>query len=151
MIVDPSVRQIIASGTDRVYPSSAPYDMTTTETIPFNGTGESTHCHSINREASASSEICLNGVLEKMNASSSTVACLNPWQWSLQPHDAEKCSQWHPLRHASMVAIESSAARDRYMFPNSSESFGIDHPQSSNTDSPAKKQKTSSNIPDVSS
>ncbi|XP_039161250.1 tRNA-specific adenosine deaminase TAD3-like [Eucalyptus grandis] len=26
--------------------------------------------------------------------------------------------QWHPLRHAAMVAIESSAARDRRLFPD---------------------------------
>ncbi|KAJ4866419.1 Cytidine/deoxycytidylate deaminase family protein [Raphanus sativus] len=146
VIVDPSVRRIIASETDQVY---APCDNTTTETIPFSETGESNHCQSINREANASPEICLNGLLGKLNASSSAVACLNPWQWSLQPHDAEKGSQWHPLRHASIVAIESSAARDRYLFPNSSESFAVDRSQPSNADSPAKKQKTSSNIPDV--
>lgn len=149
VIVDPSVRRVIASETDQVYPSSAPCDMTTSETIPFNETGESTHCQSVNREANASSEICLSGVLEKLNGSSHAVACLNPWQWSLQPHDGDKCSQWHPLRHASIVAIESSAARDRYLFPNSSESFGMDHSQPSSADSPAKKQKTSINSPGV--
>lgn len=150
VIVDPSVKRVIASETDQVYPSSAPCDMTTSETIPFNETGESTHCQSVNREANASSEICLSGVLEKLNGSSHAVACLNPWQWSLQPHDGDKCSQWHPLRHASIVAIESSAARDRYLFPNSSESFGMDHSQPSSADSPAKKQKTSINSPGVS-
>ncbi|KAF8052113.1 hypothetical protein N665_1606s0009 [Sinapis alba] len=149
VIVDPSVRRIIASETDQVYTSSAPCGMTTTETIPFNGTGESNHRQCIDRVINGSSEICLNGVLEKLNGSSSAVACLNPWQWSLQPHDADKFSQWHPLRHASIVAIESSAARDRYLFPNSSESFAVDRSQPSNADSPAKKQKTSSNNPDV--
>ncbi|KAF8062122.1 hypothetical protein N665_1204s0011 [Sinapis alba] len=149
VIVDPSVRRIIASETEQVYTSSAPCGMTTTETIPFNGTGGSNHCQSIDRVINDSSEICLNGVLEKLNGSSSAVACLNPWQWSLQPHDADKFSQWHPLRHASIVAIESSAARDRYWFPNSSESFAVDRSQPSNADSPAKKQKTSSNNPDV--
>lgn len=149
MIVDPSVKRIIATETDQVYPSF-PCDMTTSETIPFNGTGESNHCQSIDRVINGSSEICLNGILEKLNGSSSAVACLNPWQWSLHPHDADKCSQWHPLRHASIVAIESSAARDRHLFPNSSEGFSLDHSQPSNADSPAKKQKTSSNSPDVS-
>ncbi|CAF2061684.1 unnamed protein product [Brassica oleracea var. botrytis] len=148
VIVDPSVKRIIATETDQVYPSF-PCDMTTSETIPFNGTGESNHCQSIDRVINGSSEICLNGVLEKLNGSSSAVACLNPWQWSLHPHDADKCSQWHPLRHASIVAIESSAARDRHLFPNSSEGFSLDHSQPSNADSPAKKQKTSSNSPDV--
>lgn len=124
--------------------------MTSTETMPFKETGESIHCQSIDRVTNASSEICLNGILEKQNGSLSAVACLNPWQWSLQLYNAVNCSQWHPLRHASMVAIESSSARDRNLFPNSSESFGPDHFQPSNTDSPAKKQKISNQSPDVS-
>ncbi|CAH2066742.1 unnamed protein product, partial [Thlaspi arvense] len=143
VIVDPSVRRIIACETDQVYPSSAPRDMTFKERV------EANHCQSIDRVTNASSEMCLNGVLEKLNGSLSTVACLNPWQWSLQPHDSEECSQWHPLRHASIVAIESSSARDRHLFPNSSQSLGPDHSQPSNADSPAKKQKTSSHSPYV--
>ncbi|XP_023641022.1 probable inactive tRNA-specific adenosine deaminase-like protein 3 isoform X1 [Capsella rubella] len=133
VIVDPSVRRIIASETDQVYASSAPHDKTRAETRPFKETGK----------------ICLNDTLGKKNGSLSAVACLNPWQWSLQPHDTENCSQWHPLRHASMVAIESSSARDRHLFPNPSEFFDQDHVHPSNTDSPAKKQKTSSQGPDV--
>ncbi|EOA33394.1 hypothetical protein CARUB_v10020409mg [Capsella rubella] len=133
VIVDPLVRRIIASETDQVYASSAPHDKTSAETRSFKETGD----------------ICLNDTLEKNNGSLSTVACLNPWQWCLQPHDTENCSHWHPLRHASMVAIESSSARDRHMFPNSSEISGQDLVQPSNTDSPAKKQKTSSRSPDV--
>jgi tRNA-specific adenosine deaminase 3 len=133
VIVDPSVRRIIASETDQVYASSAPRDMTSAETRPFEETGE----------------ICLNDTLEKQNGSLSALSCLNPWQWSLQPHDTENCSQWHPLRHASMVAIESSSARDRNLFPNPSKIFDQDHVPPSNTDSPAKKQKTSSQSPDV--
>ncbi|XP_010427959.1 PREDICTED: probable inactive tRNA-specific adenosine deaminase-like protein 3 [Camelina sativa] len=131
VIVDPSVRRIIASETDQVYASSG--DNTSTETSPFKETGD----------------ICLNDTLEKQNGSLSAVACLNPWNWSLQPHDTEKCSLWHPLRHASMVSIESSSARDRHLFPNSSEIFGQDHVHPSNMDSPAKKQKTSSQSPHV--
>ncbi|KAL1212494.1 tRNA-specific adenosine deaminase TAD3 [Cardamine amara subsp. amara] len=145
VIVDPSVRRIIASETDQVYASSAPRDMT----MPFKETEESIYCPSIDRVTNASSEICLNGILEKQNGPLSAVACLNPWQWILQPYETENCSQWHPLRHASMVAIESSSARDRNLFPNSSESFGPDHFQPSDTDSPAKKQKTSSQSADV--
>ncbi|KAF8079858.1 hypothetical protein N665_0996s0014 [Sinapis alba] len=137
VIVDPSVRRIIASETDQVYPLSASVDMASVETMPFKERGESNHCQSIDRVTNASSEICLNGILEKLNSSLSTVACLNPWQWSLQSHDSE--SQWHPLRHASIVAIESSSARDRYLFPNTTDSF-----QPSNADCPAKKQKTNS-------
>lgn len=136
MIVDPSVRKIIASETDQVYPSSAPHDMTSAETI-------SNHCQSVDRMSNVSSEIWLNGILEKLNGSLSTVACLNPWHWSLQSHDSD--SQWHPLRHASMVAIDSSSARDRYLFPNSTDS----HSQPSGAGCPAKKQKTNSYSPEV--
>lgn len=153
VIVDPSVRRVIASETDQVYTSSSPRNMTGKETMPFKGRVESNQCQSIDRVTDdASSEICLNGIPEKLNGSLSTVACLNPWQWSVQPDDSEKCSQWHPLRHASIVAIESSSARDRLLFPNSAESFFPDHAQPSNADdSPAKKQKTSNHSPDVSS
>lgn len=140
MIVDPSVRKIIASETDQAYPSSAPHDMTSAETI-------SNHCQSIDRMSNVSSEIWLNGILEKLNGSFSTVACLNPWHWSLQSHDSD--SQWHPLTHASMVAIDSSSARDRYLFPNSTDSFIPDHSQPSDADCPAKKQKTNSHSPEV--
>ncbi|CAN8235558.1 unnamed protein product [Cochlearia groenlandica] len=139
VIVDPSVKRIIASETDQVYSSSVHRDM-----MHLKETGESVHCESINRVTNGSLEICFNNILEQQNGSLFTVACLNPWQWSLQPHDNEKCSQWHPLRHASIVAIESSSARDRYMFPNSSESSGPDHSHPSSADSTAKKQKTSS-------
>ncbi|CAN6934910.1 unnamed protein product [Brassica oleracea] len=142
VIVDPSVRQIIASETDQVYPSSAPRDMASAKAVPLKERVESNQCHSIDRVTNASSEICLNGILDKLNSSLSTVACLNPWQWSVQSHDCE--SQWHPLRHASVVAIESSAARYRYLFPNPT-----DNSQPSNADCPAKRQKTNSHNPEV--
>ncbi|KAL8225827.1 hypothetical protein R6Q57_018384 [Mikania cordata] len=41
------------------------------------------------------------------------VSCLNPWGWSNQ----KSCDSWHPLRHASIVAIEGSSTRDRNLFP----------------------------------
>ncbi|CAH8347497.1 unnamed protein product [Eruca vesicaria subsp. sativa] len=147
VIVDPSVKRIIASETDQVYPSSASGDMTSAETKSFKERGESDHCQSIDTVTDASSEMCLNGILENLNSSLSTVACLNPWQWSLQSHDDE--SKWHPLKHASMVAIESSSARDRYLFPNSTDSFINNHSQPSDADCPAKKQKTNSHCADV--
>ncbi|KAL1298857.1 hypothetical protein AAHE18_18G063200 [Arachis hypogaea] len=52
----------------------------------------------------------------------------------------------HPLRHAAMVAVESSAARDRYLFPseenNGEKPLELDHENPSSTSSPAKRQKT---------
>ncbi|KAG2321674.1 hypothetical protein Bca52824_014887 [Brassica carinata] len=148
VIVDPSVWKITAGETDQVYPWSASDDMTSADTMPFKEREESNHCHSIDRVTNASSEIWLNGILEILNSSLSTVACLNPWQWSVQSHDSE--SQWHPLRHAFVVAIESSSARDRYLFPNSTDSFIADHSQPAlNADCPAKKQKTNRHSPEV--
>ncbi|XP_050363060.1 tRNA-specific adenosine deaminase TAD3 isoform X2 [Argentina anserina] len=75
------------------------------------------------------------------------VCCLYPWRWAEQESDTSSCSL-HPLRHAAIVAIESSAARDIHLFP----SFGkiddthseIDSTHSSSTGSPAKRQKTQS-------
>lgn len=52
------------------------------------------------------------------------VACLNPRGWIEQrPYDQRlvNCGSnfsWHPLRHATLVAIENAAARDRKLFPN---------------------------------
>nr|CAD1839798.1 unnamed protein product [Ananas comosus var. bracteatus] len=52
------------------------------------------------------------------------VACLNPRGWIEQrPYDQKLVNygsnfSWHPLRHATLVAIENAAARDRKLFPN---------------------------------
>ncbi|KAK4772100.1 hypothetical protein SAY86_013875 [Trapa natans] len=69
------------------------------------------------------------------------VSCLSPWSW------ADKCSysSWHPLHHAAMVAIESSAERDLQLFPSTSngedKASDLDHALYS-AGFPAKRQKT---------
>ncbi|KAA8544564.1 hypothetical protein F0562_022576 [Nyssa sinensis] len=59
--------------------------------------------------------------------------------------ESPSCS-WHPLRHAAIVAIEYSAARDRRLFPVvghiGDNSIQVNSVQSSATGSPAKRQKT---------
>ncbi|XP_048227314.1 tRNA-specific adenosine deaminase TAD3 isoform X3 [Ricinus communis] len=74
--------------------------------------------------------------------------------WSGQQLDMTSSCYCHPLQHACVVAIASSAERDRLMFP------GLDHTgekyleaelmQSSSAGSPAKRQKTNlANVEDV--
>ncbi|KAI6704291.1 hypothetical protein NL676_013427 [Syzygium grande] len=46
-----------------------------------------------------------------------SVSCLHPRLW-VDERTHRSSSFWHPLRHAVMVAIESSAARDRRLFPD---------------------------------
>lgn len=82
-----------------------------------------------------------NGSSNAQEQRDAFVSCLSPWSW------AEKCSHssWHPLRHAAIVAIESSAERDRQLFPSSSNgedtASELDHARC-HAGSPAKRQKT---------
>ncbi|KAL3747254.1 hypothetical protein ACJRO7_016091 [Eucalyptus globulus] len=46
-----------------------------------------------------------------------SISCLRPRRW-VDEQTGRSSSFWHLLRHAVMVAIESSAARDRLLFPD---------------------------------
>ncbi|KAK3438802.1 hypothetical protein EUGRSUZ_C03620 [Eucalyptus grandis] len=46
-----------------------------------------------------------------------SISCVHP-RWWVDEQTGRSSSFWHPLRHAAMVAIESSAARDRHLFPD---------------------------------
>jgi len=73
------------------------------------------------------------------------VACLYPWQWAEQQSHSQSSYYFHPLRHAAIVAIESSATRDRRLFPNnegSREKYLELDLESPSTSSPLKRQKT---------
>lgn len=74
------------------------------------------------------------------------VACLHPWRWPEQQSHMQSLSKWHPLRHAAMVAIESSAARDRRLFPSvgdiDDKCLELDHEKTSWMASPPKRQRT---------
>ncbi|CAN1855240.1 tRNA-specific adenosine deaminase TAD3 [Linum perenne] len=95
VIVDPSSEQIIASACDET-----------------NKNGIGGRCH----EEPSSPSYCngSNGT-SKEGRFCIAASCLNPWQWS-QTTTSNSCD-WHPLRHAALVAIESSADRDRRLFP----------------------------------
>ncbi|KAL3747263.1 hypothetical protein ACJRO7_016098 [Eucalyptus globulus] len=57
---------------------------------------------------------CSSGGAEQVKTS---ISCLYP-RWWVDEQTGRSSSFWHPLRHAAMVAIESSAARDRRLFPD---------------------------------
>lgn len=122
VIVDPGTKQIIASARDQVNswhprPSEASNGVAIDVTV-------SSNVESCNQQPFA------------------TVSCLNPWQWPQQLSHSSPF--WHPLRHAAMVAIEESAARDRLLFPSSENSE--DKADEFNSDqynsSPAKRPRT---------
>ncbi|KAL1543253.1 tRNA-specific adenosine deaminase TAD3-like isoform X1 [Salvia divinorum] len=71
------------------------------------------------------------------------VSCLHPWGW-LEQRLHFYLDSWHPLRHAAIVAIETSAARDRHLFPMSTrgaDSVQEDQKVLTPTGSPLKRQK----------
>ncbi|KAF7824923.1 putative inactive tRNA-specific adenosine deaminase-like protein 3 isoform X2 [Senna tora] len=88
----------------------------------------------------------LNSSFDELKQPHMGVACLYPWLWAEQQSLAQGLSNWHPLRHAAIVAIESSAARDRLLFPsmgnNEEKYLELDHEKSSCTSSPAKRLRT---------
>ncbi|XP_061353654.1 tRNA-specific adenosine deaminase TAD3 isoform X2 [Gastrolobium bilobum] len=86
-----------------------------------------------------------NGSSNQLKQPYKGVACLYPWQWAEQQSHSQSSCHWHPLQHAAIAAIESSAARDRSFFPsegnNEEKYLELDHENSSWTSSPTKRQK----------
>ncbi|KAK3225866.1 hypothetical protein Dsin_005728 [Dipteronia sinensis] len=121
VIVDPSVNQIIASACDKT-------------------------CSLYSSKA----ESCIRNCTKQpevygSHPDSSVVAD----HWAAQQKLQTTSSSWHPLRHASIVAIESSAARDRRLFlslgQDGEKSNGVDSIESSSTSTTlTKRQKTDS-------
>lgn len=126
VIVDPSSKQVIASACDQVVSLHTCTEWASEETSCFaNGVG-------------SHESLVSNGCPNEPKQLYSGVSCLHPWNWAEQ-HLLHACSSnWHPLRHAAIVAIEHSAARDRCLFPSS----GGHIMQSSFPGAPAKRQKT---------
>ena len=141
VIIDPSVKEVIATACDQNCSWYTPASKTTLETD-----------FSKKTEASVSQSQS-DGVLSYETPHSNSlplytgVYCLYPWRWAEQQPDTDSCS-WHPLRHAAIVAIESSAARDINLFPSSGkvqDTFAeTGYTQSSSVGSPSKRQKTHS-------
>ncbi|XP_002521753.2 tRNA-specific adenosine deaminase TAD3 isoform X1 [Ricinus communis] len=153
VIVDPSVQQIIASGCDKIFSWHVPTNNSHTENGHFKQPPPFT---SIPDSYAVASHIPMfpKNLHDRPERLDFSVSCLNPWQWSGQQLDMTSSCYCHPLQHACVVAIASSAERDRLMFP------GLDHTgekyleaelmQSSSAGSPAKRQKTNlANVEDV--
>lgn len=144
VIVDPSVQQIITNGRDEIFSWHAPTNKTC---IRNNCIEQSTTLisHQSNGAASLITEVLPNASPGEPESLSYVVSCLNPWKWSEQRSDTANSCYWHPLRHAAVVAIESSADRDRRLFPGlgDAEEKSFETSQSSYVGSPVKRQKTS--------
>lgn len=140
VIVDPSVKQVIASASDEICSWNI---LTNNQTSSFK---QPDTCISRSNSSRIITHDTLpsNGSTSELKQLCTGASCLYPWQWSEQELYMPNSSCWHPLRHAAIVAIESSAARDRQLFPdlgdNEDRSFELDHVHSS-TSSPAKRLK----------
>ncbi|XP_042477619.1 tRNA-specific adenosine deaminase TAD3-like [Macadamia integrifolia] len=138
IIVDPSVRQVIANACDQTCGWDNP---------PGKCVGDFT-AHEPDSNGAAISEPSFSDCIGDDNGhrlSYTGVSCLYPRRWTEHRPCAGSPRYLHPLRHAALVAIEYAAERDRRLFPGShSESRPIqeDDMQSSSMRLPAKRQKT---------
>lgn len=134
VVVDPTTKRVISSACDQVRGCTIPKSYANTETNP-----------------TKFGKLLDIGKHQKKLASLSScdsehfVSCLHPLRWTEQ-QQLIGLGSWHPLQHAAMVAIESSAARDRLLFPSDghcpSEFDQEDRNLSLGTDLPSKRQKT---------
>ncbi|XP_060203553.1 tRNA-specific adenosine deaminase TAD3-like [Lycium barbarum] len=102
VIVDPSTKQVIASACDQVISSASLANEVSKERSCSN------YLKNLNQQ-----RLLLDRSIGEFKHIINNVACVHPWRWALQ---SSGC--WHPLRHAAIVAIEYSAARDRQLFPD---------------------------------
>ncbi|XP_042490402.1 tRNA-specific adenosine deaminase TAD3 isoform X2 [Macadamia integrifolia] len=138
IIVDPSVRQVIANACDQTCGWDNPLGKCV---------GDFT-AHEPDSNGAVISEPSVSDCIGDDNdhrLSYTGVSCLYPRRWTEHRPCAGSPRYLHPLRHAALVAIEYAAERDRRLFPGShSESRPIqeDDMQSSSMSLPAKRQKT---------
>lgn len=143
VIVDPSVKQIIASACDEISSWHMQMSKAKTETCCLKQM-EAFTSHANDDGMERKMTFLSNGSSNNLQQCYSSVSCLNPWQWAHQLMHTSPCCCWHPLRHAPIVAIEVSAARDRHLFPSSElneNSYEVDCTHSSPSGSPAKRQR----------
>ncbi|CAN6242473.1 unnamed protein product [Urochloa humidicola] len=143
IIVDPSSTQIIAKATDQTHQHD-------TSESKFSGLKADDACFMSESTDNNGNFLLSISFLSKCKSLNMEVSCINPWGWMEQrtmgqkPLPSEGCFAWHPLRHATLVAIENAAERDRMMFPATS----ITKPDSNgnlenyNDNEPAKRLKT---------
>lgn len=148
VIVDPSVKQVIVRACDQFCTCSFAMENSIESCSKKH---EALGFHLDSNGVAGNMTFPSNGSANENKRSYTGVSCLNPWQWAHQKSHSTSCN-WHPLRHAAMVTIESSAARDRLLYPSlghEGDNFiPVDSIQSSSTGTPAKRQKT--DLPNVS-
>ncbi|KAF5946713.1 hypothetical protein HYC85_016941 [Camellia sinensis] len=139
--------QVIASACDQVRSQNSLTNQAGVETCFFEQQ-EAYTCHPIASSVEIHKKLLSNPSSAESRQLYTGVACLYPWRWAEQ--QLASCFR-HPLRHAAIVAIEYSAARDRHLFPGmghtGSNSTQMDLVQYSLRGSPVKRQKT--NLEDV--
>ncbi|XP_027341588.1 tRNA-specific adenosine deaminase TAD3 isoform X3 [Abrus precatorius] len=140
LIVDPSAKQLISSARDQVYAWNNCKDNSCSRKPELSSPSI------ISSRFDPQEPLHLNSSSKQLKQPYTGVACLYPWQWAQKKYHLQSSNYLHPLQHAAIVAIESSAARDRCLFPsegNSEEKYlELDRQNSSWTSSPAKRQKT---------
>ncbi|KAJ7957416.1 tRNA-specific adenosine deaminase-like protein 3 [Quillaja saponaria] len=137
VIVDPSVKQVIASACDQI---CAWKDKTSIDYSCFLKP-EAISSDSVSYRVAAHETVLPNGLSNELREPYAGVSCLYPWRWTeKQLYPQSSC---YPLRHAAIVVIKSSAARDRRLFPDlgniGNKSFELDLMKASTTSSPAKR------------
>ncbi|KAI6699896.1 hypothetical protein NL676_014220 [Syzygium grande] len=110
-IVDHLSNQVIARACDEVCSWHTPKtevgaEFSSSTKTPADMTGWIKHELGLQR--------CSLGGPEQVETS---ISCLHP-QWWVDERTCRSSSFWHPLQHAAIVAIESSAARDRCLLPD---------------------------------
>ncbi|XP_016170446.1 uncharacterized protein LOC107613103 isoform X1 [Arachis ipaensis] len=145
VIVDPSAKQIISRARDQVFAWSPNKENSSIDSS-CNRKSEFSSSDVISNNFATHESFQVNESNKQLKQPYTGVACLYPWQWAKQQLHSQSSYYCHPLRHAAMVAVESSAARDRYLFPseenNGEKPLELDHENPSSTSSPAKRQKT---------
>ncbi|XP_020103130.1 probable inactive tRNA-specific adenosine deaminase-like protein 3 isoform X1 [Ananas comosus] len=125
VIVDSSSSEIIAKATDQT--GLPPTSLLKICSNHLTVAGEAHSASSMAEENGLAKQEALcppRNWLSPCTHSLKGVACLNPRGWIEQrPYDQKlvNCGSnfsWHPLKHATLVAIENAAARDRKLFPN---------------------------------
>ncbi|WKA11809.1 hypothetical protein VitviT2T_029271 [Vitis vinifera] len=143
VIVDPLVKQIIVSACDEICSWHTPMDKTSVEASCLEQPDIATSQGVVNGVVSHET-LLSKGPPDEPKQLYTGVSCLYPWRWA--EHQSHASSYWHPLRHAAVVAIEYSAARDRRLFPGlgqiGNQSNQLDHTLSASISSQAKRQKT---------
>ncbi|KAF9597402.1 hypothetical protein IFM89_017748 [Coptis chinensis] len=144
VIVDPSVRKIISSGSDQTHSWLGPTNNTSLETRYTKQLEIITSSQCDANGAAIIDPLLSNSACDGRKHLYTGVSCLYPWKWTEQPLDNGNACFFHPLRHAAFVAIENAAARDKHLYPGlghfQDHSFEVDH-LSSSMSLPAKKQK----------